>query len=100
MGVVASRVKFEITAKDSTAAAFGSVRRSMDMLNRSLGVLRTTFSIFAGGAVLSGLTRSFIEINRHVPAVGTAITHLQRAWQAFALKVGDAGLNKALVDFS
>lgn len=100
MATVASRVQFNISAKDQTAAAFASARRSMMSLETVAKQLRSVFAGALGGALISKFVRSLVEINRHVPETGRAVTLLQRAWQAFGLTIGESGFNRALIDVS
>jgi len=94
-----ARLGIDITATDRTRAAFASTQRSVQNIERSVRQLKGAFAGVAGGNLLSGLVRSLVDINKHVEPVKGAFTTLHRAWQAFALQVGQAGLNDALVKF-
>lgn len=95
-----ARLGVDIIGRDRTRSAFGAVQRSMDGLNRSMRTIKAGLAGFAGGNILANVIRSFVEINRTSEPVATAINQMQRAWQAFALEVGAAGLNQGLIDFA
>lgn len=94
-----ARLGIDITATDRSRAAFASTQRSVQNIERSVRQLKGAFAGVVGGNLLSGLVRSLVDINKHVEPVRGAFTTLHRAWQAFALQVGQGGLNDALVKF-
>jgi hypothetical protein len=104
MTTVASRVQFNISAKDQTAAAFASARRSMQGIATAGASIKAAFAgafaAFLGGNAIKNVIRSFIDINKELTPVKNSFTTLDRAWQAFALNVGRSGLNAALLNFS
>lgn len=100
MAGTTSRVGIDITARDRSRAAFSSIDRSLAALNRTVRVIKGGLAGFVGGNLLANVVRSLVEINRASEPVSTAINQMQRAWQAFALKVGEAGLNQGLIEFS
>jgi hypothetical protein len=95
-----ARLGIDIVGRDRSRGAFSSTQRSLDAINRSVRTIRAGLAGFAGGNILASVIRSFVEINRTSAPVATAINQMQRAWQAFALQVGEAGLNQGLIDFS
>jgi hypothetical protein len=95
-----ARLGIDIVGTDRTRAGFASVQRSMAGLNRTASQLKGAFAGIVGGNILAGFIRSMVNVNRQVPEVKTAIDNLSRAWQGFALKVGDAGFNTALINFA
>ena len=92
-----SRLGIDIIGVDKTRAAFASVQRSLKSIQKFAAI---GLGGYFGGNALRGILTSLIEINRHTKPVGTAINQMQRAWQAFALQVGSAGLNEGLINFS
>ena len=94
-----ARLGIDITATDRTRAAFASTQRGMQNMQRSMNQLKGAFAGIVGGNILAGMVRSLVEVNKHVEPVKSAFTTLGRAWQAFALQVGQGGLNEALVQF-
>lgn len=95
-----ARLGIDIVGRNKTASAFGGVQRGLDSLNRSMRTLKAGIAAFAGGNILANIIRSFVEINRTAPPVAAAVNRLQASWQAFALRVGEGGLNQALINFS
>lgn len=95
-----ARLAVDIIAADKSQAAFASAQRSMAGLNRSVNQLKGLFAGLAGGNLLVSFVRSLVETNKASEPVKTALDNLSRAWQGFALKVGDSGLNTALVNFA
>lgn len=100
MAGTTSRVGIDITARDRSRAAFSSIDRSLAALNRTVRVIKGGLAGFVGGNLLANVVRSLVEVNRASEPVSTAINQMQRAWRAFALRVGDSGLNQGLIDFS
>lgn len=96
----AARVGIDIIAQDKTRAAFASASASMAAFNRSLNQIKIVMSGIAGGNLLAGFVRSMVSVNREVPAVKLALDQLNGAWILFARRVGDAGLNDALIGFA
>lgn len=94
-----ARLGIDITATDRTKAAFASTQRGMQNMQRSMTQLKGAFAGIVGGNILAGMVRSLVEVNKHVEPVKTAFTTLHRAWQAFALQVGQGGMNEALFRF-
>lgn len=100
MASTAARLGIDITATDRTKAAFASTQRSLDNMNRSVGIMKNALAGLAGGNIVAGFTRSMISINREVPAVKQAFEGLNASYTKFAQAVGAAGLNQALINFS
>lgn len=98
--VTTQRLGIDIVGTDKTRGGFASAQRSMAGLNRSVGQLKGALAGIAGGNLLAGFVRSMISVNREVPLVKAAFDNLALAWTGFALKVGEGGLNAALVNFS
>lgn len=95
-----ARVGIDIVGTDKTRAAFASAQGGLAAFNRSLNQIKITMAGLAGGNLLAGFTRSMVGINREVPAVKQALDTLTGAWGLFGRKVGDAGLNQALINFA
>lgn len=95
-----ARLGIDITATDRSRTAFASAQRGMQNMQRSMNQLKGAFAGIVGGNILAGMVRSLVEVNKHVEPVKSAFTTLERAWQAFALKVGQGGLNDALIRFT
>lgn len=99
-----ARVGVDIVAADKTAAAFASVRKNVTGFAGGLGVLKGAiagaFAGFAAGGFVKSMIQSFVEVNKHLPAVKQSFTQIDRAWQQFALNVGRGGLNDAIIRFN
>ena len=95
-----ARVGIDIVAQDKTRAAFSSATASLNRFNRSMNQLKGVMAGIAGGNILAGFVRSMVSVNKEVPAVKLALDRLNGAWILFARKVGDSGLNNALVNFA
>lgn len=95
-----ARLGIDIVGRDRTRGAFSSTQRSLDAINRSVRTIKVGLAGFAGGNILANVIRSFVEINRTSAPVAKAVNEMQRAWQAFALQVGAAGLNEGLINFA
>lgn len=100
MTTTQSRVQFNISAKDQTAAAFASVRRSLDGFNRTASQVKALFAGALGGAGLAKGIRELISISAETEPVRQAFDRLKAAMTGFAREVGDNGLNSALVYFA
>lgn len=94
------RLGIDIVGTDRTRAGFASAQRGMAGLNRSANQLKLAFAGLAGGNVMAAFIRSMVSINKAEPAVKASFDNLSTAWRGFALKVGDAGLNTALINFA
>ena len=95
-----ARLGIDIVGTDRTRAGFASAQRSMAGLNRSVNQFKGIAAGFAGGNILASFVRGLISVNREVPAVKTAFENMSTAWRGFAQKVGEAGLNDALINFA
>lgn len=95
-----ARVGVDIVATDRSRAAFASAQNSMARLNSTLNQFKGTLAAFAGGNLLASFARSMVGINREVPAVKQAMDTLTNSWTLFGQKVGEAGLNQALINFA
>ena len=95
-----ARLGIDIVATNRTRNGFAATQRGLAGINRSMQQLKVLAGAFAGGNLLAGFVRSITSINAKVPEVSAAFTTLQRAWQAFALAIGEAGFSRALVDFA
>lgn len=95
-----ARVGIDIVAQDKTRAAFASANASLGRFNRSMTQLKAVMAGLAGGNLMVGFIRSMVAVNREVPSVKLALDRLNGAWILFARKVGDSGLNNALVNFA
>ena len=95
-----ARLGIDIVGTDRTKAAFMSAQRSMQGLNRTATQIKAAFAGFAGGNLLASFARSMVNINKTSLPVKTAIDNLGAAWTQFGLKVGEGGLNTALISFS
>ncbi len=95
-----ARVGIDIVAQDKTRAAFASANASLGRFNRSMTQLKGVMAGLAGGNLMVGFIRSMVAVNREVPSVKLALDRLNGAWILFARKVGDSGLNNALVNFA
>jgi hypothetical protein len=100
MATAKSNVQFNISAKDQTAAAFASVRRGLDSLNRSANQLKALFAGVLGGATLAKGIRELIAISAETEPVKSAFDRLSTAMRGFAQEIGNNGVNSALVYFS
>jgi len=95
-----ARLGIDIVGTDRTRAGFASAQRSMAGLNRSVNQFKGITAGFVGGNILASFVRGLISVNREVPAVKTAFDNMSTAWRGFAQKVGEAGLNDALINFA
>ena len=100
MPTTQSRVQFNISAKDQTAAAFAGVRRGLDSLNRSTNQLKALFAGALGGATLAKGIRELISISAETAPVKASFDRLTAAMRTFAQSIGENGLNSALVFFA
>lgn len=100
MATTQSRVQFNLSAKDQTAAAFASVRRGLDSLNRSANQLKGLFAGALGGATIAKGIRELIAISAETEPVRKSFDRLKMAMEGFARQVGDSGFNSALVFFA
>jgi hypothetical protein len=100
MATTQSRVQFNLSAKDQTAAAFASVRRGLDSLNRSANQLKGLFAGALGGATIAKGIRELIAISAETEPVKSAFDRLSAAMRGFAQEIGGNGVNSALVYFS
>lgn len=100
MATTQSRVQFNISAKDQSAAAFAAVRRSMDSLSRSTNQLKALFAGALGGASLAKGIRELISISAETAPVKASFDRLTAATRTFAQAIGENGLNSALVFFA
>lgn len=100
MATAKSNVQFNISAKDQTAAAFASVRRGLDSLNRSANQLKALFAGALGGATIAKGIRELIAISAETEPVKSAFDRLSTAMRGFAQEIGNNGVNSALVYFS
>lgn len=94
------RLGIDIVGKDKTAGAFSSVQRGMASLTRSMNQIKSMAAGVIGGNMLQSFVRGLIEINKASPPVKQAMDRLSTAWHGFALKIGDAGMNAALITFA
>lgn len=94
------RLGIDIVGTSRTGAAFAATQRGMAGLNRSANQLKLAFGGLVGGNVMAAFIRSMVSINKAEPAVKRSFDNLSTAWRGFALKVGDAGLNMALINFA
>lgn len=94
------RLGIDIVGTDRTKAAFMSAQRSMVSMQRSMSQIKGAFAGLVGGNVLANFMRSMVNINKASEPVKTAVDNLSRAWTAFGLKVGEGGLNSALIGFA
>lgn len=95
-----ARLGIDIVGTDKTRAAFMSTNRSLNAMQGSMSKLKVAFAGFAGGNLLASFARSMVNINKTSLPVKTALDNLGGAWTAFGLKVGEGGLNTALVSFA
>ena len=95
-----TRLGIDITAVDKTKAAFASVDRSMGSLSKSVGQIKQLLFLEKLTPFLENGIRSLIDIAQQSAPVKTAMDNLTLAWTGFAQKVGDAGLNAALINFA
>lgn len=95
-----ARLGIDIVARNRTTGAFASLDRTLSGVKRSLNQTKFLLAGFAGGNLLEGMMRSLVHVNKQVPEVAQSMDGLSRAWQAFALKVGESGLNAALINFA
>lgn len=93
-----ARLGIDIVGTNRTAAAFSGVQRGLSSIQRSMSQLKVLAASVVGGEVLAKFVRGLVAANRDVPEVKTALDRLTGAWTAFAQKVGDAGMNQALVN--
>jgi len=94
-----ARLGIDIVAADRTKAAFMSAQRSIVGFQRSISLIKGAVAGIAGGNLLASFTRSLVEANREVPAVKAAVDGMKGAFDDFARRVGDAGMNQALINF-
>lgn len=95
-----ARLGIDIVGFNRTQHAFTQVQHSLHAFQKTLSFIAGAGIGLAGGHVLKELVLSFVDINKHVKPVEESFTKIDRAWQAFALRVGSSGLNKALIDFN
>ena len=95
-----ARLGIDIVGTDRTKAAFMSAQRSMTSMQRSMSQIKGAFAGLVGGNLLANFMRSMVNINKASEPVKTAVDNLSRAWTAFGLKVGEGGLNSALIGFA
>lgn len=99
MGTTA-RLGIDITATDRTRAAFGSTQRSLAAIERSAKQVKIAFGGIVGGNLLASAISGLVRVNAQVKPVADSFERLKAALQNFALRVGDAGVNQALISFS
>jgi hypothetical protein len=95
-----ARLGIDITATNKTAAAFASVQKNVSSIQKSVQSLKFLMAGFVSGQFLEGMMRSFVEVAKQTLPVKTAIDNLGIAWFGFAQKVGQSGLNEALINFA
>lgn len=100
MATVNSRVQFNITARNQTAAPFAATKRGLDSLSGAARNLKFALGAALGANFLAQAIRGLIRINATTEPLKTAFDQMHRAFQAFAFGVGNSGLNAALVSFS
>lgn len=94
------RLGIDIVGTDRTRAAFMSAQRSMAAFAQTAKLAASFFGGAAVGALLRKFTYSIVEVNKHLAPVKESFTQIDRAWQQFALNVGKAGVNEAMMRFN
>lgn len=95
-----ARLGIDITATNKTAAAFSSVQKNIGSIQRSMQSLKFLMAGFVTGNFLEGMMRSFVEVSKQSAPVKAALEGLGSSWNSFAQKVGEGGLNEALINFA
>lgn len=95
-----ARLGIDITATNKTAAAFASVQKNVGSIQKSVQSLKFLMAGFVTGNFLEGMMRSFVEVSKQTVPVKAALDNLGKAWFGFAQKVGESGLNEALINFA
>jgi len=95
-----ARLGIDITATNKTAAAFASVQKNVSGIQRSLQSMKFLMAGFVTGNFLEGMMRSFVEVSKQSAPVKAALEGMSSSWNSFAQKVGENGLNEALINFA
>lgn len=95
-----ARLGIDIVGTDRTRAAFMSAQRSMQSFARTAKTVASFFGGAAIGALLRRFSSSIFEVNKNLAPVKNSFTQMDRAWQQFALNVGKAGVNEAMMRFN
>jgi len=95
-----ARLGIDIVATNKTAAAFASVQKNVGSIQRSMQSLKFLMAGFVTGNFLEGMMRSFVEVSKQSAPVKAALEGLSSSWNSFAQKVGENGLNEALINFA
>lgn len=95
-----ARLGIDIVAADRTRAAFASINQSMKRIGDRFLSMNKLFAGFSVGIFARRIVTSLLEINKAVPEVNAAFQSMNQSWTDFALKVGNDGLNEALINFA
>lgn len=95
-----ARLGISIAAIDRTKQAFESISRGTERLKRSFDAIKFLLAGFVGGSFLEGMVQSFVDVSKRSAPVGASLDNLSSSWIIFGQKVGEAGLNQALIDFA
>ena len=95
-----ARLGIDISAVDKTGAAFNAVKSKLDGVTRAVNSMRNLMVLQKLTPWLEQGIRSLVDFAKQTAPVKAAFAGLERAWAQFAAKVGESGLNSALVNFS
>jgi len=95
----AARLGIDIVGFNKTKTAFDSVQRSMNGLRQQAAQIKAVFGGLIGANLLENFISSLVRVNAQTVPVRSAIDALSQSYRDFALRVGDAGMNAALINF-
>jgi hypothetical protein len=95
-----ARLGIDILATNKTGAAFAAVGKNVSSIQKSLNSMKFLMAGFVTGNFLEGMMRSFVEVSKQAAPVKAALEGLSGSWGSFAEKVGESGLNDALINFA
>ena len=95
-----ARLGIDIVGVDKTRAAFSSAQRSLAAFAKTAKMITAFLGVASVATILKKFSRSIIDVNKNLEPIKNSFTLIDRAWQQFALNVGKAGVNEAMMLFN
>jgi hypothetical protein len=95
-----ARLGIDIVGHNRTGGAFDEVEHKLKGIERATRMVSKAFELFGVFTAIDQVVGPLIEVNRNLAPVEESFKKVDRAFQAFALRVGESGLNDGLETFN
>ncbi len=92
-----ARLGIDIVGRNLTGRAFDEVEHKLKGIEKATKFVSKAFELFGVFTAVDRIVGPLIEVNRNLAPVEESFKRVDRAFQAFALRVGSSGLNDGLM---